>query len=137
MTDDLLSFASHIAEGVGGVDVCHDPRETVGLMELGIDLQQHFHASMEPLTRGALEIGTDEHPFRGPAFCRGLGDGRGTLLILLNEFHVAVPSALTAFRQLRLYPILIGHLALDYLAHEAIEFIEGQSLLCHSIFPII
>ena len=67
LTDNLLTFAGHITEGVGGIDVGNNPGETIGLMELGIDFQQHLHAGMESLACGALEPWTDEHPFRGPA----------------------------------------------------------------------
>ena len=45
LADNLLTLAGHIAEGVGRVDVADNPRETIGLVELGIDLEQHFHAS--------------------------------------------------------------------------------------------
>ena len=62
LPDDLLTFAGHVAEGVGGVDVGDNPREAESLMELRVDLQQYFHAGMEPLTGDALEPGADEHP---------------------------------------------------------------------------
>ena len=67
LADDLLTLAGHIAKGIGGVDVGDDPGETVGLVELRIDLQQHLHAGVEALAGGALEPGTDEHPLRSPA----------------------------------------------------------------------
>ena len=87
-------------------------------MELGFDLQQNLHAGMQLLPRGALEVGTDDHPFRGPAPGRGLGDGCGTSLVFLDQFEETVTVALAALRQLCLYPILIRHLALNHLAHQ-------------------
>jgi hypothetical protein len=92
-------------------------------MELGIDLEQHFHTSMEPLTSSRFEVGTYYHPFRGPASGLGFGDGGSGLLVFLDKFHITVTSRLMAFRQFGFYPILIGYLAFYHLLHEAVEFV--------------
>ena len=128
LTDDLLPLAGHVAQSIGGVDVADNPGETVGLVELGIDPQQHLHARREPLAGGAFEVGADEHPLRGPALGRGFGYRRGCTLVLLDEFHVAMPPRLAAFRQFCLYPVLFGHPALYHLAYEAVEFQQRQSV---------
>ena len=44
LSDNFLTLACHVAEGIGGVDVADNPRETVRLVELSIYLQQYLHA---------------------------------------------------------------------------------------------
>ena len=90
-------------------------------MELRVHLQQDFHAGTEPFAGGAFEIGSDQHPFGSPAFGVGLRYGRGVTLVFLDKFHVAVTLGFVAFRQFGLYPILIGHLALQHIPYQMVE----------------
>ena len=91
-------------------------------MELRINLQEHLHAGMELLTRGALEIRADDCPFVSPTLGGRLSHRGGRSLILLNQFHIAMPSQLATFGQFGFYPIFIGHLALNGFANHLIEF---------------
>ncbi len=91
-------------------------------MELRINLQEHLHAGMELLARGALEIGVDDCPLISPTLGGRLSHRGGRSLILLNQFHIAMPPQLATFGQFGFYPIFIGHLALNGFANHLIEF---------------
>ena len=94
---------------------------------------------MQRLACGTLEVGAHNHPSRGPALGTGLCDRGGALFVFLDEFHKAMTSILTTLRQLCLYPIFTGHLALDHLAYQLVELEKGYILLTShfSTFPII
>ena len=63
----LLPAPCQVAHGVLGIDVAHYPREAVGGMKLRTHAQQHLHASVQPLTSDALELGAQQRPSRRPA----------------------------------------------------------------------
>ena len=127
LTDNLLTLAGHIAEGIGGVYVADNPRKSVGFVKLGIDAQQHLHAGTQLLPGGAFEIGLDHHPRLPPTFGRCSCHGGGGVFVLLYKLHIAMPSVLATLRQFRFYPIFLGQGILDGIAHEAVEFNQCQS----------
>ena len=55
--DDFHALLGHVAHGEFGVDIGHNPREPVGFMEVGIDLQQHLQTRFEALSRYAFKLG--------------------------------------------------------------------------------
>src|SRR3712207_8895019 len=114
------------------MDVGHDPRKAVSLVEIGRYLEQNLHARAHRLPRHTLEMATHESPRIAPALGRSLGHGRMTALFFLHKFHVAVAANLTKLRQLGLYPILIGHGEGQRLPNQIVEFVQCQSLL-HAI----
>ena len=157
--DDLLTATGHVAKGERGVYVGDDPRETVCLVELGINLQSHLHAGMQPLARHPLKQGLQHQPPRPPATSLRTCDGSsinslplggrfmlrqapqaspwaervGAMAFILYQLHIAVAATLAALCQLGLHPVFPVEAALENLAHKAVEFKEGKSSHC-SVF---
>ena len=57
LADNLLPLAGHIADGVGGVYVRHNPGEAERLVELGVHPEQHFQSGSQRLVCSSHEGG--------------------------------------------------------------------------------
>ena len=133
LADNLHALTCHVAHRVGGIDIGDYPRKAITLMKLGIYLQQRLHTRMNLLTGNAHEMGLHQLPRGSPTFRRSLGHRRIGVLVLLDEFHIAMATHLAGFRQLCLHPILIRHLEGERLTHQRVQFIERQGVL-HGLF---
>ena len=122
LTDNLLSFASHIPHRELRIDVTDNPRETVCLMKLRIYLQHHVHPCMQRLSRETFEMRTQQLPRISPAACRSLCH-QLFCRRHLHQFHVAMSAAFAHLSQLCLYPILIGHRQFQGFAYQGIQFV--------------
>lgn len=78
-------------------------------MKLGMNLEQHLHASMDALSGDPFEVRLDEHPSVSPAGGVRLGYRRIGALVLFDELQIAVPTiALASLREFRFHPIAVG-----------------------------
>ena len=124
--DDLTPFAGHVTDGIGGVDGGDNPREPVGLMKLGIDAEQQFHAHRGPLVGHLIEIGGHHRPGLAPAFGRCPGHGGIVPRSLLHQFHVAVALHLSYLHQFGLHPVVAVQLPFDGRSHQTVQFGKRQ-----------
>ena len=93
--DDFLSLALHVAHGVAGVDVVDDDLDAVEAMECCRHVDQHLHARSQNLARGFKKLVIQVPVIACPDGSPHLGNGR-TLVILLDEFSIAVAAAVQA-----------------------------------------
>ena len=126
--DNLLPFASHVAHREFGIDVGHNPRKTIGFVEVGIDLEQHFHARFEPLACHLFKLLAQQGPFVIPAFCRRLGHGCVAKQLFLYQLHVAMAAHFVHLRKLGFHPIFFRKRGRNHLSDEVVEFKKGDGL---------
>lgn len=104
-----------------------------------IYFKHHFHAWAEPMSGGALEVWTEQRPRVLPAFglCACYRSVAGT--VFFHEFHVAVASRFSCFRQFRLYPILVRHARFDGRTQYGVQFEQchrssvSDTVMCHQV----
>ena len=78
-------------------------------MKLRMHFEQHLHSGMNSLSGHPFEMWLDQHPSVSPTGSMSLSYRRIGLFILLDEFHIAVPSvSLTGLRKFSFYPITVG-----------------------------
>ena len=90
--DDSLPLALHVAQGIAGVDVVDDDLEAIEAVIGHRDIDEHFHASCQHLTRSPEKLVVEFPVGVGPDGCTHLGDGL-TVGVFLDELGVTVPAA--------------------------------------------
>ena len=58
LADDLHALARHVAQGVGWIDVLHNPCKAVSLVETGCHPKQDLQSGMKRLTCHAFKLGS-------------------------------------------------------------------------------
>ena len=58
LADDLHALARHVAQGVGWIDVLHNPCKAVSLVKTGCHPKQDLQSGMKRLTCHAFKLGS-------------------------------------------------------------------------------
>ena len=124
LTQDFLTAAGHVTEGIGGVDAEYIETITVLLMERDFHFQHHFHTGPQRLPCHRLELTRQTTISRCPTRDTGLGHNPFPgLFVSFYEFPVKVSAiARTPFRKFTLHPIGIRETQLKGLTNKSIEF---------------
>ena len=135
LSHNFLPSSGQVTHGVCWVYVVDNPRKTVSFVEVNVHPQQHFHACMESLSSSFFKAWAQLHPCALPAFGRGSCHGSVAKGILLHQFHVAMASHFTCFRQFGFNPIVAIECSFEHVAHQGVQLEKGESRLTSLSFP--